>query len=201
MRARRTKDGGDAGGRWSAEVEQDEVKGRAWSAGTAGVLAGGYSRCDGWGGVRHGENWKTERNKRRLEKWSSAAKCVLLSGGNTNRVVHKKTAKLQLVSGPLPPRFVVCQDSGPTEVIESEHGGGPSGRRAAGKATTPSQLERADEPRVASAASGEATPQAPTTPGAVQPRLTSHRVPRCCVFYVSGATAMPRCNPNVHLSV
>lgn len=67
---------------------------------------------------------KPRERKEGWEKWSPTAKCVLMSGGNTNRAVHeKKTAKLQLLSGPLLSLFVMCQDSGPTEVIESEQGG------------------------------------------------------------------------------
>lgn len=63
MRARRTKDGGDAGGEMRCRG------GIRWSEG-AGLVGrnsgGGNSRCDGWEGVRHGENWKTEKKKRWL---------------------------------------------------------------------------------------------------------------------------------------
>lgn len=91
---------------------------------------------------------RIEKPRETKEGWKSGAGLLsvyLYPWATQSALVHKKTAKLQFVSGPLLPHFVMCQDSGPTEVIESEHGGGvwPSGRAAAGKASTPSRLERA----------------------------------------------------------
>lgn len=121
----------------------------------------------------------------------------------THTHTYTKNAKLQLLPGALPPRFVMCQDSGPAEVIESEHGGGVGAEvagGAAGKATAPSQPEGAGgarsscgkrlERRLRSASAGK-----PAAAGAARPRLTSAPVPRRCVFHVSGATSGPAPQP------
>lgn len=133
-------------------MESDGVKGRlgrqerqgCWRAGTRGVMA---EEAYGMGRI--------EKRRERKEGWrSGAAKCVLMSRGNTNCVVHRKKKqqkKLQDCNStrvPCPPCFAMCQDSGPTEVIEREHGGGAEpgqgGSGAAGQATPPSQLDRGD---------------------------------------------------------
>lgn len=130
-----------------------------------------------------------------------------MSGGNTNHAVRthtQKNAKLQLLPGPLPPRFVMCQDSGPAEVIESERGGGVGGRGGRGAQLEKQQRRlRGREPAVLGVAAASVwrgdsarPPQGkPAAAGAARPRLTSAPVPRRCVFHVSGATSGPAPQP------